>query len=287
MTLSSIHDVSAGAAYTSSMPIEPPRLASLENPRVKEAVRLRRRPAREERRLFLVEGEREIQRALHAGFQAQTLFVSEAIAGEGAERKWARSAAGAQVFTVTPLVYEKMAMREDRDGVLAIFEMPETDVRAWKLSSSALVLVAVGIEKPGNLGALARSADAFGASGLISAGGTDLWNPNTVRASLGSIFTIPTGVLEMERVIPELRAMGLRLVAASPSGETVLDDASWEGKIALLVGSEEEGLPPEILRAVDVRVKIPMQGSVDSLNVSVTAGILLHEAHRRRKGSAR
>lgn len=269
------------------MPIEPPRLASLENPRVKEAVRLRRRPAREERGLFLVEGEREIRRALQANFRVETLFISDAIAGEGAEQKWAGYAPGAHIFTVTQPVYEKMAMREDRDGVLAIFEMPQTNFREWKLSPSALVLVAVGIEKPGNLGALARSADAFGAAGLIAAGGgTDLWNPNTVRASLGSIFTIPVAVLESERIIAELRALGLRLMAASPAGETVLEDAPWEGRIALIVGSEEKGLPPEILRAVDVRVRIPMEGSVDSLNVSVTAGILLHEAHRRRMRSA-
>jgi TrmH family RNA methyltransferase len=271
-------------AYTSSMPIEPARLASLENPRVKEAVRLRRRPVREESRLFLVEGEREIRRALQAGFRAQTFFVADSIAGEGAERTWMRRAPGAQIFGVTPLVYEKIAIREDRDGLLAIFEMPETDVRTWQLSSTALVLVAVGIEKPGNLGALARSADAFGASGLIAAGGgTDLWNPNAVRASLGSIFSIPAAAMEIERLVPELRDLGFRLVAATPLGETDLDDVSWDGKIALLVGSEEKGLPPEILRAVDVRVRIAMQGSVDSLNVSVTAGILLHEAHRRRR----
>jgi TrmH family RNA methyltransferase len=266
------------------MPIELPRLASLDNPRVKEAVRLRRRPAREESRLFLVEGEREIRRALKAGFHAQTFFVADSIAGEGAERNWMRRVPGAQIFGVTPLVYEKIAIREDRDGLLAIFEMPETDVRAWQLSSTALVLVAVGIEKPGNLGALARSADAFGASGLIAAGsGTDLWNPNTVRASLGSIFSIPAAAMEIERLVPGLRDLGFRLIAATPSGETDLDDASWDGKIALMVGSEEKGLPPEILSAVDVRVRIAMQGSVDSLNVSVTAGILLHEAHRRRR----
>ena len=268
------------------MTIQPPRLASLENPRVKEAVRLRRRPAREERGLFLVEGEREIRRALEASFRAQTLFISEAIAGDRAEEKWSRRAPGAHIFTVTQPVYEKMAMREDRDGIVAIFEIPHTDPHSWELSPDALVLVAVGIEKPGNLGALARSADAFGANGLIASGGTDLWNPNTVRASLGSIFTIPVAVVETERIVPELRALGLRLMAAAPSGETVLEDAPWEGKIALLVGSEEKGLPAEILRAVDVRVRIPMQGSVDSLNVSVTAGILLHEAHRRRRRSA-
>ncbi|HET9886862.1 MAG TPA: RNA methyltransferase, partial [bacterium] len=281
-----IHDVNAPPTYTSTMPIEPPRLASLENPRVKEAVRLRRRPAREEQGLFLVEGEREIRRALEAKFRAQTLFICEEIAGAGAERNWSLRAPGANIFTVTQPVYEKMAMREERDGIVAIFEIPHTDPQAWKLPADALVMVAVGIEKPGNLGALARSADAFGVNGLIVSGGTDLWNPNTVRASLGSIFTIPVAVMETERIVPELHALGLRLTAATPAGETVLDDASWDGKIALLVGSEERGLPAEILRAVDVRVRIPMQGSVDSLNVSVTAGILLHEAHRRRRRGA-
>jgi len=145
------------------------------------------------------------------------------------------------------------------------------------------VLAAIGIEKPGNLGALARSADAFGVHGLIAAGGTDLWNPNTVRASLGSIFMIPVAAMEPEQVVPELRAQGMRLLAATPAGEIDLDAAEWEGKIAILVGSEEKGLSREILSSVDQRVRIPMYGSADSLNVSVTAGILLYEANRRRR----
>lgn len=267
----------------------PFRLASPDNPRVKDVVRLRRRGAREETGRFFVEGAREIERALAAELALETMYLEESAAKAGAAVEWEallRSAgrpASALVLVSKP-AFEKMAMREDQDGLLAVFQTPRADFAAWTLPPNPLVVVAVGLEKPGNLGALARSADAFGADGLVVAGGTDPWNPNAIRASVGSIFALRLAVVGVEALVPMLKARGLRVVAASPNGETPLPNADLGGGVALLVGSEEEGLPREVLSAADVRVAIPMRaGAADSLNVSVTAGILLYEAERRRR----
>ncbi len=267
---------------------EPTRLASLDNPRVKEAVRLRRRKARDESGRFVVEGRREIERALAGGVRLLALYLEESAADDGARIRWAARAAAerASFDRVTRPVFEKMAMREDVDGLLAVFATPPSDPARWPVDAGGLVVAAVDLEKPGNLGALARSADAFGANGLLAAGGTDLWNPNTVRASVGSIFALPTAAVPVGEVVPVLRARGLRLVAATPAGEAALPDADLTGGVALLFGSEEHGLPREILDAADVRVAIPMRGAADSLNVSVTAGILLYEASRQRRAAS-
>jgi TrmH family RNA methyltransferase len=261
------------------------RLTSVENPRIKEIVRLRRRGPREETGRFVVEGAREIDRALAAGVRPVAFYIAGSVAGEHAQRDWERRArtAQAELHEVTGRVYEKIAMREEKDGVLAVFAIPRADLAALRLPDRPLVLVAVGVEKPGNLGALARSADAFGADALVAAGGTDFWNPNTIRASVGSIFALRLAALDVEQVVPELRARGLRLVAASPAGEKAVDAVDLTGAVALVVGSEETGLPVAILHACDERVRVPMRGEADSLNVSVSAGILLYEADRQRR----
>ncbi len=264
---------------------EPRRLTSAENPRVKEIVRLRKRGPREEAGRFVVEGAREIERALAAGFQPQMILVASSVAGEAARDAWERRAreASAELHEVTDRVYDKIAMREEKDGVLGVFAIPSTELASLRLPTAPLVLAAIGIEKPGNLGALARSADAFGADALVAAGGTDFWNPNVIRASIGSIFALRLATLNVEQVVPELRARGLRLVAATPAGEKRVDAVDLGGATALVVGSEEKGLPASILQACDERVHVPMHGSADSLNVSVTAGILLYEADRQRR----
>jgi RNA methyltransferase, TrmH family len=261
------------------------RFTSVENPRIKQIVRLRLRAERDETGTFFVEGTREIERALAAGFRVRELFVAEAIAGETSRSVWERRAreASAELQEVNEHVYEKIAMREKKDGVLAVFTIPKTELASIELPAAPLVLAAIGIEKPGNLGALARSADALGVDALAVAGGTDLWNPNTIRASVGSIFALRLAILDVEQAAAELRARGLRLIGASPTAAGRVDAADLRGAIALLVGSEEEGLPAAILDACDERVRVPMRGSADSLNVSVTAGILLYEADRQRR----
>jgi TrmH family RNA methyltransferase len=260
------------------------RIASPDNPRVKDAVRLRTRRARVREGRFLVEGARELDRALDAGHRPHLLFVEPELAGDAGVRAADRTrAAGGRVLEVTAAVYRKLALREEGEGLLAVLPIPRTVPDELDLPAAPLVLAAIGIEKPGNVGALLRSADAFGADAFVVEGGTDLWNPNVVRASLGCLFTVPAATAPAGELLPWLRARGLRIVAAAVDGASEPDAADLTGAVALLMGSEERGLPAHALAAADARVRIPMRGAADSLNVSVAAGVLLYEAGRQRR----
>lgn len=262
------------------------RIASPDNPRVKEAVRLRARRGRRKSGRFLVEGARELERALDAGHRPELLFVEPDLAGDAGVRATDRTrATGGRVVEVTAEVYAKLALREEGEGLVAVLPIPAAAPDDLALPAASLVVAAIGIEKPGNLGALLRSADAFGAAALLTEGGTDLWNPNVVRASLGCLFTVPVASADDGALVPWLRARGLRIAAAATDGAVEPDAADLTGGVAILMGGEESGLPPEALAAADVRVRIPMRGAADSLNVSVAAGILLYEADRQRKGA--
>jgi TrmH family RNA methyltransferase len=186
---------------------------------------------------------------------------------------------------VSGAAYGKLAMREKGEGgLVAVFPIPDADPDRLQLPQRALVLAALAIEKPGNAGALLRSADAFGAGAFVVEGGTDLWNPNVVRASLGCLFTVPVAQAAAGRLVPWLRSKELSVVAATPDGDCKPHEADLRGAVAILVGGEERGLPAEAAAAADVRVRIPMRGASDSLNVSVAAGVLLYEAARQRGG---
>jgi TrmH family RNA methyltransferase len=259
----------------------PARIASLDNPAVKEALRLRQRRAREKSGRFLVEGAREIRRALDAGLSPVTLFVEEKLAGEP-ESAAESAARGARVLAVTPAVFSKIAIREAQGGLLGVFPVPRAAAEELRLPPEPLVLAASGIEKPGNVGALLRSADAFGADAFVAGGGTDLWNPNVVRASLGCLFTVRVAAVAERELIPWLKSRRLRVAAASPAGSTEPSAADLTGAVALLLGSEEAGLAADVRAACNLDLRIPMRGAADSLNVAVAAGILLYEADRQR-----
>jgi TrmH family RNA methyltransferase len=274
------------------------RIESVDNAKVKEAVRLRDRRGRRKAGRFLVEGLREIVLALEAGLIPELLFVEEAVAarsdgtptGAGASAGYpsgdevARAAEerGGRVVAVSPAVWAKLAVREDRDGLLGVFPIPDASPARLRLPPEPLVLAATGIEKPGNLGALLRSADAFGADAFVVEGGTDLWNPNVVRASLGTLFTVPVAAAPAGSLRTWLAETGLRIVAATPRGESLPAGIDLRGPVALLLGSEEHGLDEDAIAGADARVRIPMRGKADSLNVSVSAGVLLYEADRQR-----
>jgi TrmH family RNA methyltransferase len=269
----------------------PLRIESVDNPRVKDAVRLRERRARAKLGRFLVEGRREMARALEAGLAPESLFVEEESPGAGRDEESARlvaaaERAGARILRVTGAVAAKLALREGAGGLVGVFPIPDVSPSRLRLPAAPLVLAASGIEKPGNVGALLRSADAFAVDAFVVEGGTDLWNPNVVRASLGCLFTVPTAALPHGTLRAWLREAKLRVIAATPDGPRAPHEADLRGGVALLFGSEERGLPPELLDAADERVRIPMRGRADSLNVSVSAGILLYEADRQRRGGA-
>ncbi len=270
------------------------RIESVDNARVKEAVRLRDRRARRKSGRFLVEGRRELVHALEAGWAPDHLFVERDRAygavrdsyPSGEEVVQRASSAGAQILEVTSVVYAKLAIREGSDGLLAVLPVPDASPGRLSLPESPLVLAASGVEKPGNLGALLRSADAFGVDAFVVEGGTDLWNPNVVRASVGALFTVPVAAVPAGGLPAWLAEQSLRVIAATPQGPSLPSSVDFTGGVALLVGSEEYGLGDELIASASEHVRIPMRGRADSLNVSVSAGILLYEADRQRGRSA-
>jgi len=239
-------------------------ITSVDNQRVKDVARLRKSRERRRAGLFIAEGPREVERARAAGLSVQaTYFAPELIAWDEGEEVSAR-------------VLEKMAYRAEPEGVLAVVEIPQRTLPA----DAGLVLVAVGIAKPGNLGAMARTADAAGADALVVADAeADAWNPNAIRASTGAVFTLP--VVEATR--DEVAQLPLQKVAAVVGATTRYTDADLVQPTALVVGAEDEGLDGSWRALSDVQVAIPMHArSVDSLNAATSAAILLFEAARQR-----
>jgi RNA methyltransferase, TrmH family len=231
---------------------------------VKDVLRLRKSRERRREGLFIAEGPREVERARSAGLALRaTYFAPELLAWDEGEEVSAR-------------VLAKMAYRAEPEGVLAVVEIPERTLPG----DADLILVAVGIEKPGNLGAMARTADAAGAQALIVAdGNADPWNPNAIRASTGAVFTLPI----VDASLAEVNALPLQKVAAVVGGSTRHSDADLTRPTALIVGAEDEGLDERWRDAADVQVSIPMHArTADSLNASNAAAVLLFEAVRQR-----
>ena len=239
-------------------------ITSLDNARVKEVVRLR--TSRERRRcgLFVAEGPREVERARAAGLRiVSTYFAPELLDWPEGEPVSAR-------------VLAKMAYRASPEGVLAVVEAPERELPR----GGSLYLVAVGIEKPGNLGAMARSADAAGADALVVADAvSDPWNPNAIHSSTGAVFTLPV----VSATLEEICALDVQLVAAIVGAPTRYTDADLRRPTALVVGSEDAGLDGRWRETADITVSIPMGGrSADSLNAASAASVILFEALRQR-----
>ena len=260
-------------------------ISSAANPRIRAAVKLRDRRERERSGLTIVDGAREVRRAIHAGVQMREAFVcDELVESPDAVRTVdALREAGATIVTVSRSAFEKVAFGERADGVVAIVEAPPSDLAALQLPPDPLVVVVEGVEKPGNLGAILRSADGAGADAVIAASPrTDLYNPNAIRASLGTVFTVRVGAGATDDVAAFLRESQVRIIAARVDGSTPYADVDMRGPLAIVVGSENAGLS-RAWSAPDVTaVRLPMLGVADSLNVSAAAAVLLYEARRQR-----
>jgi TrmH family RNA methyltransferase len=278
-------------------PIE--TISSLQNPRVKQLVKLRDRRPRDEAGVFLVEGYRQIVRALDKGIALTELYISpEWYPGDqGNEPALIARAqeAGAKVFQLSKDAFAKVAYRERPDGLLAVapqWRRTLADLEALLAAKAhagraPFLLVVEAIEKPGNLGTILRSADAAGVDALIVCDPvTDLFNPNVVRASTGVVFSVPVIIAESSEVRPWLAARGIRSVATTPSATDIYTDTDLRGPLAIVMGSEQYGLSDYWLREADARVLIPMAGQADSLNVAMATIITLFEAVRQR-GSSR
>jgi len=271
--------MTAGAPPQAGLEITSPA-----NARVKRLVALRHRRARDRAGVTLVEGYEELGLALSAGARPQELYVCPALAGPGAQQMIDRvSGLGAEVIRVSRPVFAKIAYRESPDGWLAVLPAVPSSLAAVETGTNPLVLICEGVEKPGNLGAILRTADAAGVTAVVAADPVTDWaNPNVVRASKGTVFSVPVASASTAEVFAWLEQHSLALVAAAPDGDVPLTAADLTGPTAIAVGSEARGLPAAWLERAGTRLRIPMFGRADSLNVSTSAAILLYEAVRQR-----
>ncbi|HEY7432195.1 MAG TPA: RNA methyltransferase [Streptosporangiaceae bacterium] len=261
-----------------------PDIVSPANPRIKHLVALRRRRVRQQAGVTLVEGYEELRLALSAGVRPQALYYCPDLAAPGTQGLASQVAgAGAEVIAVSRPVFGKIAYREAPDGWLAVVPAVPTSLAGLPDSGRPLVLVCEGVEKPGNLGAMLRTADAAGVTAVVAADPVADWgNPNVVRASKGTVFSVPVAAASSDEVLAWLSGRGLALVVTSPAARTPVTEVDLTGPVALAVGSEKSGLPEQWLDRADHQVSIPMFGHADSLNVATSAALITYEAVRQR-----
>lgn len=259
------------------------RITSLQNPRVKDAAKLRDRHGRVDQGRIIIDGVREIDRASGAGVKLLELFIEpNAVEANAGQRLLATAEkCGAAVYEVSPAVLEKLEFGSRSEGVVAIAAPPMHRLSDLPAAKLPLVAVLEGVEKPGNVGAVLRSADGAGVSAVIVAdGGTDLYNPNAIRASLGTIFTLPVVTASAHAAIAWLREHRYQILAARVDGAVDYRQVDYSLPSAIVLGSEAEGLS-SIWHADDIQaIQLPMRGTADSLNVSATAAVLFYEAKR-------
>ncbi|MGR3952339.1 MAG: RNA methyltransferase [Chlamydia sp.] len=265
-------------------------ITSNDNPKIKSAKALRNRRDRDEMGLFLIEGYRELLRASEGAVEFQSIFYSPShFLGKNEQQLlFSCKKRGAQLIETDTTLFEKISYRDRPDGLLGIakkFSVPISQVQAKiaQKGSAPLCIIAEAIEKPGNLGTILRSADAAGVDAVLIANGcTDIYNPNVVRASVGTLFTIPVLDLSNEETLSFCRDLNLSLIAASPEATSSYTNTPMIGPIGIIVGTEQIGLTPFWKKNADVLAKIPMKGAADSLNVATATTLFLFEALRQR-----
>ena len=264
------------------------QITSLQNPRVKAALRLRDGRHRAKQGRIIIDGARELGRAIQSGVRLLEVFVYRAACGTpDAERVVGMlDACGAEILEVAGPVLEKLTFGQRCEGLLGVAETPGRRLDELVLPDCPLVAVLEGAEKPGNVGAVLRSADGAGVSALVVAGGgTDPFNPNAIRASLGTIFTMPLAAAGTAETIDWLRERGLAVYAARVDGSVPYTEADLRQPAAIVLGSEAGGLTEAWSGDWLTALRLPMLGAADSLNVSATAAVLFYEALRQRSGA--
>ncbi|TQJ48993.1 TrmH family RNA methyltransferase [Phycicoccus sp. SLBN-51] len=266
-------------------------ITSPSNQRLKSLTSLRRRRSREESGLTLIEGFEELALALEAGILPQALYYCPdlmldpttqlAVVSDVASR-------GVETVQLGRAAFEKVAYREGPDGFLAVVPSVARACADLEVSPRALTLLCQGVEKPGNLGAMLRTADAAGVEAVVAADPvTDWGNPNLVRASKGTVFSVPVCSDNTASTIGWLQERGIAIVATTPDTDLDYTDVDYTGPVAIAVGAEKYGLTDEVLAAAAYRVRIPMAGRANSLNVATSAAIVIYEAVRQRRARLR
>lgn len=251
-------------------------ITSPSNPRFKEALQLHTSRGRKKQNRIIVFGRREIDRAIGAGVVPDQIFVPS-----GSETTQFDDT---KIYQLPEPLFQKLSYGNRIDDAIMTAPRPATDLKSLSLEGKAIVTVVEAIEKPGNLGGMLRSADGSGTEGVIVANPlTDVYHPNSIRNSSGAAFGIPIAVGSNEDVLTKLKSVGYRVLVASPDAEKNFYDVDLRGKTAIVLGNEAAGVSEFWTEAADGAFKIPMLGSADSLNVSVTAAIVMYEALRQRR----
>ncbi len=260
------------------------KITSLQNQKVKNIIRLSKARERREQNLIVVEGFREISMALHSGFEIKELyFTRETNLHKAAWELFDQLPKSTILIEVGKAVFEKIAYRENSDGLLALVTPKYLVINDLILTQNPLILVLESVEKPGNLGAILRTADAAALDAIMVCDPqTDIYNPNVIRSSLGCIFSKQVACCTTEQAIEYLRKKKLKTFAAALTADKYYHQQDFKGPSAIVMGTEADGLTDKWLSGADSQIKIPMVGKVDSLNVSTSAAILIFEAKRQR-----
>ena len=252
-------------------------ITSSANPKFKRLIALLQKSSeRRESALFTVEGVREISHCIEAGYKPDCIFFCPDIVSE-------ETLPQCRHFALSAGLYAKAAYREGTEGAIGVFQAIEHPLSSLHLKDNPLIAVLESVEKPGNLGAVLRTCDAAGADALVICDPrTDLYNPNLIRASIGAVFTVPTAVCTTTQAITFLKSKGIRILTAQLQDSSLYYDCPMTKGTAIVMGTEATGLSDKWRQAADAHIRIPMLGKLDSLNVSVSAAILLYEAVRQR-----
>lgn len=262
-------------------------LSSLQNPRIKQLIHLRDRSERDKTGKFLIEGYRELLRAVDAGRIIEVLFICPALFLGSNEDKLISQIKkqGAEIISCSEQVFHKISYRDRPDGLIGLAPQKHLSLQHLEpLRDSPFLVIAEAIEKPGNLGTILRSSDAVGAHGLILCDRcTDIHNPNVVRASVGTLFTLPVVEAGGKETLEWLKKNHISILAATPSAEKEYTEVDMTGPVAIAVGTEQLGLSKLWMDQADLQVRIPMCGVADSLNVAMATTLLLYEVLRQRR----
>ena len=259
-------------------------ITSAQNPKIKRLLQLQQKSSeRRKAGLFVVEGIREVERCVEKGYEIDTIFYLNKPMAENVSEIIEKNK-GIKLFEVSPTIYEKIAYRGSTEGIIAEVKTKDKTLNDLNLSENPLVVVLESVEKPGNLGAILRSADAAGADALIVCDPlTDLYNPNLIRNSTGAIFSVPCVACTSEECIKFLKENNIQILTAQLQDSELYYDTDMKRGTAIVMGTEATGLTDIWRKAADAHIRIPMLGITDSLNVSVSAAILLYEAVRQRE----
>ncbi len=260
-------------------------IESPKNKKIKELFRLQERRIRNREQCYLLEGRRELERAVQAKASIkEILFAPKYLSLASQEIITKLLKENDYEFTeLSKEAFKKLSLRQNPDGVLAIVKMLENNLDDLDLPADALVVVLDSLEKPGNIGAILRTADSANINAIFITGtGTDIYNPNVLRSSLGSFYAKPVISLDAAKLITYLKAQNFKIVATSPAATSNYWQEDYTNRSAIILGAEDSGLNKEWLDAANTKVLIPMQGLADSLNVSTAAALLIYEAFRQR-----